>query len=82
MMSMHAPLATTRSGSCPAILTRWPWWSGCNACCVDVIKDEFERLGILDINAVQALLLFNIGEHEVTAGELKTAATTEGSNVS
>jgi len=35
---------------------------------LDVIKDEFERLGLLDINAVQALLLFNIGEHEVTAG--------------
>ena len=35
---------------------------------LDVIKDEFERLGILEINAVQALLLFNIGEQEVTAG--------------
>ena len=28
---------------------------------LDVIKDEFERVGVLDINAVQALLLFNIG---------------------
>ena len=49
---------------------------------LDVIKDEFERLGILDINAVQALLLFNIGEHEVTAGELKTRGYYQGSNVS
>ncbi|MEL7046213.1 MAG: MarR family transcriptional regulator, partial [Pseudomonadota bacterium] len=27
---------------------------------LDVIKDEFERVGILEVNAVQALLLFNI----------------------
>jgi hypothetical protein len=39
---------------------------------LDVIKDEFERVGALEINAVQALLLFNIGENEVTAGELKS----------
>ena len=38
---------------------------------LDVIKDEFERLGYFELNAVQALLLFNIGENEVTAGELK-----------
>ncbi len=49
---------------------------------LDVIKDEFERLGIIDINAVQALLLFNIGENEVTAGELKTRGYYQGSNVS
>ncbi|MEI4233058.1 MarR family winged helix-turn-helix transcriptional regulator [Roseovarius sp. D22-M7] len=49
---------------------------------LDVVKDEFERLGILDINAVQALLLFNIGDHEVTAGELKTRGYYQGSNVS
>ncbi|WP_127107642.1 MarR family winged helix-turn-helix transcriptional regulator [Pararhodobacter zhoushanensis] len=49
---------------------------------LDVIKDEFERLAILDINAVQALLLFNIGDNEVTAGELKTRGYYQGSNVS
>ena len=49
---------------------------------LDVIKDEFERLGILEINSVQALLLFNIGENEVTAGELKTRGYYQGSNVS
>jgi DNA-binding MarR family transcriptional regulator len=49
---------------------------------LDVIKDEFERLGVLEINAVQALLLFNIGENEVTAGELKTRGYYQGSNVS
>ena len=49
---------------------------------LDVIKDEFERLTILDINAVQALLLFNVGDNEVTAGELKTRGYYQGSNVS
>src|SRR5210317_1902391 len=49
---------------------------------LDVIKDEFERVGILEINAVQALLLFNIGENEVTAGELKSRGYYQGSNVS
>ncbi|NYS25890.1 MarR family transcriptional regulator [Rhodobacteraceae bacterium 2376] len=49
---------------------------------LDVIKDEFERLNILDINAVQALMLFNIGDNEVTAGELKSRGYYQGSNVS
>lgn len=49
---------------------------------LDVIKDEFERLGILHVNAVQALLLFNVGDNEVTAGELKTRGYYQGSNVS
>ncbi|WP_109468481.1 MarR family winged helix-turn-helix transcriptional regulator [Albibacillus kandeliae] len=49
---------------------------------LDVIKDEFERVGTLEINAVQALLLFNIGDNEVTAGELKTRGYYQGSNVS
>ncbi len=49
---------------------------------LDVIKDEFERLGVLEINPVQALLLFNIGEREVTAGELKSRGYYQGSNVS
>ncbi len=49
---------------------------------LDVIKDEFERVGILEINAVQALLLFNVGNNEVTAGELKSRGYYQGSNVS
>ncbi len=49
---------------------------------LDVVKDEFERLGLLDVNAVQALLLFNVGDAEVTAGELKTRGYYQGSNVS
>ena len=49
---------------------------------LDVIKDEFERLGILEINPVQALLLYNIGDNVVTAGELKSRGYYQGSNVS
>ncbi|MEC3863025.1 winged helix DNA-binding protein [Mesobacterium sp. TK19101] len=49
---------------------------------LDVIKDEFERVGVIEVNAVQALLLFNIGENEVTAGELKSRGYYQGSNVS
>ena len=49
---------------------------------LDVIKDEFERVGLLEINAVQALLLFNVGDNEVTAGELKSRGYYQGSNVS
>lgn len=49
---------------------------------LDVIKDEFERLGLLDVNPVQALLLYNIGDNEVTAGELKSRGYYQGSNVS
>ena len=49
---------------------------------LDVIKDEFERVGVLEINAVQALLLFNVGDNEVTAGELKSRGYYQGSNVS
>ena len=49
---------------------------------LDVIKDEFDRKGGDDLNSVQALLLYNIGESELTAGELKTRGYYLGSNVS
>src|ERR1700756_4304927 len=49
---------------------------------LDVIKDEFDRRGRSDINAVQALLLSNIGDKELTAGELRTRGYYLGSNVS
>jgi DNA-binding MarR family transcriptional regulator len=47
-----------------------------------VIKDEFDRMGRDDVNSVQALLLFNIGDAELTAGELRTRGYYLGSNVS
>ena len=49
---------------------------------LDVIKDEFDRRGRSDINSVQALLLHNIGDNELTAGELRTRGYYLGSNVS
>jgi DNA-binding MarR family transcriptional regulator len=49
---------------------------------LDVIKDEFDREGRGDVNAVQALLLYNIGDSELSAGELRTRGYYLGSNVS
>ena len=49
---------------------------------LDVIKDDFERTGEPEVNPVQALLLFNIADAELTAGELKTRGHYQGSNVS
>ena len=49
---------------------------------LDVIKDEFDRRGRSDMNSVQALLLYNIGDKELTAGELRTRGYYLGSNVS
>ncbi len=49
---------------------------------LDVIKDDLDRAGVVDINSVQALLLFNIGDAELTAGELRSRGHYLGSNVS
>jgi DNA-binding MarR family transcriptional regulator len=49
---------------------------------LDVIKDEFERRSRDDVNSVQALLLYNIGDKELTASELRTRGYYLGSNVS
>ena len=82
-MSIHAPpLDAPRQGFMAGYLESLALVERLHRLLLDVIKDEFERLGILEINAVQALLLFNIGENEVTAGELKTRGYYQGSNVS
>ena len=49
---------------------------------LDVIKDEFDRRDRGDVNSVQALLLYNIGDKELTACELRTRGYYLGSNVS
>ena len=50
---------------------------------LDVIKDSrLDRRGERVVNSVQALLLFNIGDQELTAGELRTRGHYLGSNVS
>ncbi|MDO5643463.1 MAG: MarR family transcriptional regulator [Paracoccus sp. (in: a-proteobacteria)] len=49
---------------------------------LDLIKDDFERIGRVDLTPVQALLLYNLGAAEVTAGELRSRGIYQGSNVS
>jgi DNA-binding MarR family transcriptional regulator len=49
---------------------------------LEVIKDDFERHGEPEVNPVQALLLYNIADAELTAGELKSRGHYQGSNVS
>ena len=49
---------------------------------LDVVKLELDRLGIRDINNVQSLMLFNIGDAEMTVGELTLRGCYLGSNVS
>ena len=50
--------------------------------CLEVIKAELDRQGIRDLNNVQALILYNIGEEELTVGELTQRGYYLGSNVS
>ena len=49
---------------------------------LEVIKDDFERHGEPGINPVQALLIYNMADAELTAGELKSRGHYQGSNVS
>ncbi|TCO68313.1 MarR family winged helix-turn-helix transcriptional regulator [Rhodovulum euryhalinum] len=82
-MSIHSPIETNgKSGVMADYLDSLSLVERLHRLLLDVIKDEFERLGVIELNAVQALLLFNIGENEVTAGELKTRGYYQGSNVS
>ncbi len=82
-MTIHTPLLDgTEKALMAAYLDNLALVERLHRLLLDVIKDEFERLGVLEINSVQALLLFNIGENEVTAGELKSRGYYQGSNVS
>jgi DNA-binding MarR family transcriptional regulator len=49
---------------------------------LEVVKLELDGLGIHDINNVQGLMLFNIGDAEMTVGELTSRGCYLGSNVS
>lgn len=49
---------------------------------LEVIKQELDRRGLYDVNNVQALILFNVGEEEMTVGELTLRGCYLGSNVS
>ena len=49
---------------------------------LDVLRAELNRMSIKDINAVQALLLANIGEEEIVIRDLVERGYYQGSNVS
>ena len=49
---------------------------------LDVVKMELDKLQIQDINNVQAMILYNIGEDDMTVGELTLRGYYLGSNVS
>ncbi|MFZ5708586.1 MAG: MarR family winged helix-turn-helix transcriptional regulator [Pseudomonadota bacterium] len=83
-MTQHAALAdpARQGGVLPVYLDTLSLVERLHRLLLDVIKDEFERVGMIEVSPVQALLLFNIGENEVTAGELRTRGYYQGSNVS
>lgn len=49
---------------------------------LDVLKVELDKKGIQDINNVQCMILYNVGEEEMTVGELTIRGYYLGSNVS
>jgi DNA-binding MarR family transcriptional regulator len=49
---------------------------------LEVVTLELDGLGIHDINNVQSMILFNIGDAEMTVGELTLRGCYLGSNVS
>jgi DNA-binding MarR family transcriptional regulator len=49
---------------------------------LEIVKLELDALGIHDINSVQAVMLFNIGDAEMTIGEITLRGCYLGSNVS
>jgi len=50
--------------------------------CLEVIKADLDRQGIRDLNNVQAMILFNIGDDVLSVGELTNRGYYLGSNVS
>jgi DNA-binding MarR family transcriptional regulator len=49
---------------------------------LEVMKLELETLGVRDINNVQAMILFNVGDLQMTVSELTLRGCYLGSNVS
>jgi DNA-binding MarR family transcriptional regulator len=49
---------------------------------LEVVKLELDEIGIHDINNIQGMMLFNIGDAEMTVGELTLRGCYLGSNVS
>ena len=49
---------------------------------LEVVKVELERLGLRDIKNFQALILYNIGDDEMSVGEITARGFYLGTNVS
>ncbi|MBL4720855.1 MAG: winged helix-turn-helix transcriptional regulator [Alphaproteobacteria bacterium] len=49
---------------------------------LEVVKNELDRHGYQDVNNIQSVILYNIGEDELTVGELTNRGYYLGSNVS
>jgi DNA-binding MarR family transcriptional regulator len=49
---------------------------------LDVLKVALDKQGVQDINNVQSMILFNIGDDDLTIGELTVRGYYLGSNVS
>lgn len=49
---------------------------------LDIVKNRLDSVGMNNVNSVQALLLYNIGDNEMTAGDLRNRGYYLGSNVS
>ena len=86
MTAMTKPQTAVALGSAPAVrkyyLETLNLVERLHRQLLDVIKDELDRRDEREINSVQALLLFNVGDQELTAGELRTRGHYLGSNVS
>ena len=78
----HSPLADDTSDLTVAYLESLQLLERMHRLMLDTIKDEFERLHRGDLTPVQAMILYNLGESEVSAGELRSRGMYQGSNVS
>ncbi|UXU74827.1 MarR family winged helix-turn-helix transcriptional regulator [Paracoccus sp. SMMA_5] len=79
---MPALRAVSRSSRTEAYLESLQILERLHRLLLDLVKDEFERIGRSDLTPVQALLIYNLGAAEVTAGELRSRGMYQGSNVS
>jgi DNA-binding MarR family transcriptional regulator len=49
---------------------------------LDIVKQELDNLGIVDINSVQAFILLNVNDNVITMGEVLSRGYYVGSNAS
>jgi hypothetical protein len=78
IMSMHAPLASDKTGFLAGYLDTLSMVERLHRLLLDVIKDEFERVGVLDINAVQALAAVQYRRQRGDGGRIEDARLLPG----